>query len=134
LTFYEFISIDKIVNSRFKDWIPAPRLRGDRLSGYNIYGIYLILIDLLSFPHRRESREWKNPSLCETINIQSIEVTWGGKNTHAGALNFYPIFIPILSVWFQVSAQPPAKKTAGQIEKETNSSPQSSQRTPRKKI
>ena len=27
----------------------------------------------------------------------------------------------------QVSAQPPAKKTAGQIEKETNSSPQSSQ-------
>jgi hypothetical protein len=34
----------------------------------------------------------------------------------------------------QVSAQPPAKKTAGQIEKETNSSPQSSQRTLRKKI
>jgi hypothetical protein len=33
-----------------------------------------------------------------------------------------------------VSAQPPAKKTAGQIEKETNSSPQSSQRTLRKKI
>jgi len=33
----------------------------------------------------------------------------------------------------QVSVQPPAKKTAGQIEKETNSSPQSSQRTLRKK-
>jgi hypothetical protein len=32
------------------------------------------------------------------------------------------------------SAQPPAKKTTGQIEKETNSSPQSSQRTLRKKI
>jgi hypothetical protein len=32
------------------------------------------------------------------------------------------------------SAPPPAKKTAGQIEKETNSSPQSSQRTLRKKI
>jgi hypothetical protein len=36
--------------------------------------------------------------------------------------------------WFQVSAQPLAKKTADQIEKETDSSPQSSQRTPRKKI
>jgi len=35
---------------------------------------------------------------------------------------------------FQVSAPPPAKKTAGQIEKETNSSPQSSQRTLRKKF
>jgi hypothetical protein len=34
----------------------------------------------------------------------------------------------------QVSAQPPTKKNAGPIEKETNSSPQSSQRTPRKKI
>jgi hypothetical protein len=34
----------------------------------------------------------------------------------------------------QGSAPPPAKKTAGQIEKETNSSPQSSQRTLRKKI
>jgi len=34
----------------------------------------------------------------------------------------------------QVSAPPPAKKTAGQIEKETNSSPQSSQGTLRKKI
>jgi hypothetical protein len=63
-----------------------------------------------------------------------MDPNWGGKNTHTGALNFYPIFIPILSVRFQVSAQPPAKKTAGQIEKETNSSPQSSQRTPRKKI
>jgi hypothetical protein len=28
---------------------------------------------------------------------------WGGKNTHAEALNFYPIFIPVLSVRFQVS-------------------------------
>jgi hypothetical protein len=34
----------------------------------------------------------------------------------------------------QGSAPPPAKKTAGQIEKETNSSPQSSQRTLRKRI
>jgi hypothetical protein len=34
----------------------------------------------------------------------------------------------------QVSAPPPAKKTAGQIEKETNSSPRSSQRTLRKKF
>ncbi len=30
-------------------------------------------------------------------------LTWGGKNTHTGALNFYPIFIPLLSVRFQVS-------------------------------
>jgi hypothetical protein len=36
--------------------------------------------------------------------------------------------------WFQCSAQPPVKKTAGQIEKETNNSPRSSQRSLRKKI
>ena len=35
---------DKIVKSCFKYWIPASRLRGDRLSGYGICGIYLILI------------------------------------------------------------------------------------------
>ncbi len=34
------------------------------------------------------------------------------------ALNFYPIFIPLFGC--QVSAPPPAKKIAGQIEKETD--------------
>ena len=48
---------DGIVKSRFKDWIPAPRLRGDRLGGYDVCGIYLILIVLLSFPRRRESSD-----------------------------------------------------------------------------
>jgi hypothetical protein len=44
--------------------------------------------------------------------------------------------VPGFVFWFGVqgSAQPPAKKTAGLIEKETNSSPRSSQRTLRKKI
>jgi hypothetical protein len=57
----------KIVKSRFKDWIPAPRLRGDRLNGYDVYGIYLILIALLSFLRRRESRKWENSTFYETI-------------------------------------------------------------------
>jgi len=39
-----------------------------------------------------------------------------------------------LTTVVQGSAQPPAKKTAGQIEKETNNSPRSSQRSLRKKI
>ena len=81
---------DKIVKSRFKGWIPAPRLRGNRLSGYDVYGIYLILIYLLSFPRRRESRKWENPSFYETINFscryehyfpvitdQFVKVNWG---------------------------------------------------------
>jgi hypothetical protein len=50
-------NFDGIVKSRFKDWIPAPRLRGDRLRGYDICDIYLILIVLLSFLRRRESRK-----------------------------------------------------------------------------
>ena len=29
--------------------------------------------------------------------------TWRGENTHSGALNFYPIFIPLLRLRFQVS-------------------------------
>jgi hypothetical protein len=49
--------LDEIVKSCFKDWIPAPRLREDRLRGYDVCGIYLILIVLLSFPRRRESRK-----------------------------------------------------------------------------
>jgi hypothetical protein len=32
-------------------------------------------------------------------------------------ITFYTVFVP--RIWFQASAQPPAKKTAGQIEKET---------------
>ena len=32
-------------------------------------------------------------------------------------LTFYTVFVP--RIWFQVSAQPPAKQTAGLIEKET---------------
>jgi hypothetical protein len=28
---------------------------------------------------------------------------WGDENSHIGALNFYPIFIPLLSARFQVS-------------------------------
>ena len=59
--------IDNLVKSRFKDWIPAPRLREDRLSGYDVSGIYLILISLLSFPRRRESRKWENSTFYETI-------------------------------------------------------------------
>jgi hypothetical protein len=33
-------------------------------------------------------------------------------------VTIYTVFIP--RIWFQVSTQPPAKKTAGQIEKETD--------------
>jgi hypothetical protein len=43
--------------------------------------------------------------------------TYGGENSHIEALNFYPIFIPLDEC--KVSAQPPAKKTAGLIGKET---------------
>jgi hypothetical protein len=62
-------NFDKTVKSRFTDWIPAPRLRGDRLGGHDVCGIYLILIYLLSFPRRRESRKWENPTFYETINF-----------------------------------------------------------------
>jgi hypothetical protein len=41
-------------------WIPAPRLRGDRLSGYDAYGICLILIERLGI-------KW--PRLGSTPNI-----------------------------------------------------------------
>jgi hypothetical protein len=36
-------------------------------------------------------------------------------------LTFYTVFLP--ENWLQVSAQPPAKKTAGLIEKETSLQP-----------
>jgi hypothetical protein len=39
-----------------------------RLRGYDAYCIYLMLIALLSFPRRRESRKWENPTFYETIN------------------------------------------------------------------
>ena len=74
-TFYETVNIDKIVKCRFKDWIPAPRLRGDRLSGHDVCGIYLILIVLLSFPRRRESRKWENPTFYETIKFINKKLT-----------------------------------------------------------
>ena len=38
-----------------------------RPRGYDVYGIYLILISLLSFPRRRESRKWENPTFYVTI-------------------------------------------------------------------
>jgi len=41
-----------------------------RLRGHDVYGIYLILIGLLSFPRRRESRKWENSTFYETINIR----------------------------------------------------------------
>jgi hypothetical protein len=66
-----FYNLDKIVKSRFKNWIPAPRLRGDRLSGYDVHDIYLIFIALLSFPRRREPRKWENQTFYETIKILS---------------------------------------------------------------
>jgi hypothetical protein len=40
-----------------------------RLRGQDVYNIYLILINLLSFPRRRESRKWENPTFYETINF-----------------------------------------------------------------
>ena len=53
--------LDKIVKRLFKTWMPAPRFRGDWLSGYDTYIVYLILIGLLSFPRRREAKKWRNP-------------------------------------------------------------------------
>ncbi len=63
-------NVDKIAKSRFKDWIPAPRLRGDRLGGYDVCGIYLILIVLLSFPQRRESRKMEKFDFLGTLVIR----------------------------------------------------------------
>jgi hypothetical protein len=60
------------------------------------------------------------PVFAEVFLDRKKGYNWGGKNTHTGALNFYPNFIPLLSVRFQMSAPPPAKKTAGLIEKETD--------------
>ena len=40
-----------------------------RLRGYDVYGFYQILIALLSFPRRRESRKWENSTFYETIKI-----------------------------------------------------------------
>jgi len=40
-----------------------------RLRGYDAYGFYQILIASLSFPRRRESRKWENPTFYETVNI-----------------------------------------------------------------
>jgi hypothetical protein len=40
-----------------------------RLRGYDVYDIYLILIDLLLFPRSRESRKWENPTYYETISL-----------------------------------------------------------------
>ena len=57
---------DKIVKSCFKDWIPASRLRRDRLSGYGICGIYLILI----YYHSRAGGNPENGKIrlfCETM-------------------------------------------------------------------
>jgi hypothetical protein len=51
--------------------MPAPRLREDRLSGYDVYGIYLILIALLAFPRKRESRKWENSTFYETFIIEN---------------------------------------------------------------
>jgi hypothetical protein len=55
--------------------------------------------------------------------VQTLPVSvWRGENTHPGALNFYPIFIPLYEAKVSgVSVQPSRrpKKTAGQIEKET---------------
>ena len=71
------LNLDGIVKSRFKDWIPAPRLRGDRLGGYDACYIYLILIVLLSFPCRAcpsEGRggnpeKWENSTFYEIVNL-----------------------------------------------------------------
>ena len=61
-------------------WLPIShlklciRLRLDaRLRGYDIYVIYLILIVLLSFPRRRESRKWENPTFYETIKLEGSQ-------------------------------------------------------------
>ena len=62
-----YFSIDNLVKSRFKSWIPAPRLRGDRLSGYDPCGIDLIFISLSSIPRRRESKYWEFSTFCESI-------------------------------------------------------------------
>jgi len=44
-----------------------------RLRGYDVYGIYLILIYLLSFPRRRKSRKLGNPTFYETINTKCLD-------------------------------------------------------------
>jgi hypothetical protein len=68
-------NFDDIGKGHFSAWIPAPRLRGDRLSGYDVHDIYLILIVLLSFPRRRESRNGKirlftKPSILKKNNAK----------------------------------------------------------------
>jgi len=64
--------LDKIVKGRFKGWIPAPRLCGGRLGGYDAYSICLILIALLQFPRGRESGKWENPTFYETIKLKLL--------------------------------------------------------------
>ena len=46
-----------------------------RLRGYDVYGFYQILIALLSFPRRRESRKWENSTFYETIKLWQCFIT-----------------------------------------------------------
>jgi len=46
-----------------------------RLRGYDVYGFYQILIALLSFPRRRESRKWENSTFYETIKLWQCSFT-----------------------------------------------------------
>jgi hypothetical protein len=50
------------------------------------------------------------PTIYQQPVTSILVLSWGGKNTHTGALSFYPIFIPLLSVRFQVSV---CKKVSG---------------------